>query len=94
MSDPGVVSSLRVALVGKGGAGKSVIAGTLARILARRGHRVLALDVDTLPGLALSLGLALDLVGDRAAVAVRGGAKDKSLHDEAAGQRVELRHPA
>ena len=43
-------------MVGKGGAGKSVVAGTLARILARRGHRVLALDSDTLPGLELSLG--------------------------------------
>jgi CO dehydrogenase maturation factor len=32
------------------------VAGTLARALARRGRRVLALDSDTLPGLALSLG--------------------------------------
>ncbi len=47
---------LRLAVVGKGGAGKSVISGTMARILARRGHRVLALDSDTMPGLALSLG--------------------------------------
>jgi CO dehydrogenase maturation factor len=47
---------MRLAVVGKGGAGKSVIAGTLARIFARRGHRVLALDSDMLPGLALSLG--------------------------------------
>ena len=47
---------MRVAVVGKGGSGKSVITGTLARILARRGHRVLALDSDMQPGLALSLG--------------------------------------
>jgi len=47
---------LRLAVVGKGGSGKSVIAGTLARVLARRGHRVLALDSDTLPGLSISLG--------------------------------------
>lgn len=47
---------MRIAVVGKGGAGKSVIAGTLARTLARRGHRVLALDSDFMPGLALSLG--------------------------------------
>jgi CO dehydrogenase maturation factor len=33
-----------------------VIAGTLARILARRGHKVLALDSDPMPGLTLSLG--------------------------------------
>ena len=47
---------LRIVVVGKGGAGKSVVAGTMARILARRGRRVLALDTDTVPGLALSLG--------------------------------------
>lgn len=47
---------LRLAFAGKGGAGKSVIAATVARLLARRGRRVLALDSDTLPGLALSLG--------------------------------------
>jgi len=47
---------VRIAVVGKGGAGKSVIAGTIARLLARRGRRVLALDSDLMPGLALSLG--------------------------------------
>lgn len=45
-----------VAVAGKGGAGKSVVAGTLARILAREGERVLALDSDMMPGLALNLG--------------------------------------
>jgi CO dehydrogenase maturation factor len=48
---------LWLAVAGKGGAGKSVIAGTLARILARRGHRVLAVDSDPMPGLAQSLGV-------------------------------------
>lgn len=48
--------ALRLAVVGKGGAGKSVVSATLARVLARRGHRVLALDSDTLPGLSISLG--------------------------------------
>jgi len=43
-------------VVGKGGAGKSVISGTMARLLARRGRPVLALDTDPMPGLALSLG--------------------------------------
>jgi len=47
---------MRIAVVGKGGAGKSVVSANLARLLARRGHRVLALDSDTLPGLSLSLG--------------------------------------
>ena len=47
---------LRLAVAGKGGAGKSTIAGTLCRLLARRGMRVLALDSDMQPGLAYSLG--------------------------------------
>ena len=49
---------LRVAMIGKGGAGKTVISSTLARTLARRGRKVFAADLDTCPGLAISLGLA------------------------------------
>lgn len=48
---------MRVAFVGKGGVGKSVIAATVARLIARRPEDVLALDMDTMPGLALSLGV-------------------------------------
>jgi CO dehydrogenase maturation factor len=51
------MAGLRIAVVGKGGAGKSVIAGTLARVMARRGNRVLTLDSDLMPGLSMSLGL-------------------------------------
>lgn len=51
---------LRVAVTGKGGAGKSVIAGTMARLIARRRGRVLALDSDLQPGLSLSLGSGPD----------------------------------
>jgi CO dehydrogenase maturation factor len=48
---------VRVAFVGKGGSGKSVLAATFARLLARRGEPVLTVDSDPLPGLALSLGV-------------------------------------
>lgn len=48
---------LRLAIVGKGGAGKTVIASTLSRLLAREGRSVFACDLDTNPGLAISLGL-------------------------------------
>jgi len=48
---------VRLALMGKGGAGKTVIASTLARLLGRRGQPVLAADLDANPGLAISLGL-------------------------------------
>lgn len=53
---------MRVAVIGKGGAGKSVIAGTMARLVARQGTPVLALDSDLLPGLSLSLGSGPDPV--------------------------------
>jgi CO dehydrogenase maturation factor len=53
------LAAVRVAFVGKGGAGKSVIAGALARVLGRAGERVLAVDSDPLPGLSLSLGLGV-----------------------------------
>lgn len=49
---------LRLAVIGKGGAGKTVLASTLARLLARRGRKVLAVDLDTNPGMAMSLGMA------------------------------------
>lgn len=51
---------MRLAFVGKGGAGKSAICGTFCRLLARRGRRVVAVDSDPLPGLAYSLGLAIE----------------------------------
>jgi CO dehydrogenase maturation factor len=47
----------RVAVCGKGGSGKTTIAGTLARVLARRGRHVVAIDGDSNPNLALTLGL-------------------------------------
>lgn len=44
--------------MGKGGAGKSVIAGTFARLLAARGEPVLAVDSDPMPGMTYSVGVA------------------------------------
>lgn len=49
--------ALRIAVVGKGGAGKSILSATLARTFARRGRRVFVLDHDSAPGLSMSLGL-------------------------------------
>lgn len=47
----------RIAIAGKGGTGKTTIAGTIARLLGSRGRRVLAIDGDTNPNLAHILGL-------------------------------------
>ena len=54
-------SSVKIAVAGKGGTGKTSISGTLARSLARRGRNVLAIDCDSNPNLATSLGLSADL---------------------------------
>jgi len=54
---------LRLALIGKGGAGKTVLSSTLARTLARRGRKVFAVDLDTCPGLAFSLGIPVTDAG-------------------------------
>jgi CO dehydrogenase maturation factor len=48
---------IRLAVIGKGGAGKTVTSSTLARLLGRSGRKVFACDLDTNPGLAMSLGL-------------------------------------
>lgn len=49
---------MRITIAGKGGAGKTTIAGTLARCLGRRTGSVLAMDGDSNPNLALTLGLS------------------------------------
>lgn len=48
---------MKVAVAGKGGSGKTTVAGTLARTLARTGRSVLALDCDSNPMLGISLGV-------------------------------------
>lgn len=49
---------MKIAVVGKGGVGKTTLAGTLARVMARRQQRILAIDGDPNPNLALTLGMA------------------------------------
>jgi CO dehydrogenase maturation factor len=48
---------VKLAIAGKGGSGKTSISGTMARLLAREGRSVLAIDGDSNPNLALTLGL-------------------------------------
>lgn len=48
---------MQIAIAGKGGTGKTTIAGTLARLLARSGRSVLAVDADSNPNLAVILGV-------------------------------------
>lgn len=51
---------MRVALAGKGGAGKTTISATLARLAARDGRSVVAIDADANPNLGIALGLSPD----------------------------------
>ncbi len=48
---------MKIAVVGKGGSGKTTTSAVLARTLGRSGHNTLALDCDSNPNLGLSLGL-------------------------------------
>ena len=48
---------MKIAVVGKGGSGKTTTSAVLARALARHGRSVVALDCDTNPNLGISLGL-------------------------------------
>ena len=69
---------MKIGVVGKGGAGKTTVASLLARALAERGRRVLAVDTDSNPNLGLSLGLdpaeteAVPVVPRSAVVGPRG----------------------
>ena len=53
---------MRIAITGKGGSGKSTVAGTLARHAARRGRTVVAVDADPNPNLGISLGMTQESV--------------------------------
>ena len=55
---------MKLAIAGKGGAGKTTISGTLARQLARQGFGVLALDNDLNPNLPLTVGIEAERMTD------------------------------
>ena len=59
---------MRLAIAGKGGTGKTTIAGTLARLLAQSGRQVIAIDADTNPNLATTLGVPAEQVQGIAAL--------------------------
>ena len=51
---------MKVAVSGKGGVGKTLIAGGLAYGFATRGLKTMAIDADSSPNLALTLGLSAE----------------------------------
>jgi CO dehydrogenase maturation factor len=79
---------MKLAVTGKGGVGKTTIAGTLARVLAHDRQRVLALDADSNPNLASSLGISRE----RAAALVALPPELTEWREDAAGKAyVHLR---
>jgi CO dehydrogenase maturation factor len=54
---------MKIAVSGKGGTGKTFVAGTLAAHFAAGGHPVIAIDADPSPNLALTLGLSPEDAG-------------------------------
>ncbi|MGA2316013.1 MAG: carbon monoxide dehydrogenase accessory protein CooC [Thermodesulfobacteriota bacterium] len=48
---------MKIAISGKGGVGKTTLAGVMARILAHRGRKILAIDADPDSNLASAIGL-------------------------------------
>lgn len=62
---------MRVAFVGKGGVGKSTLAGTVCRLLADAGEHVIAFDGDEVPGLGQVLGAEIGDQWSLTGVAVR-----------------------
>ena len=55
-------ATMKIAIAGKGGSGKTTIAGILTRLLGERGQDVWAIDADSNPNFGVTLGLAPEKV--------------------------------
>ena len=53
---------MKIAISGKGGVGKTTLAGVLSRILAHQGRKVLAIDADPDSNLASAIGLPKEVL--------------------------------
>ncbi len=51
---------MKIAVSGKGGVGKTLVSGTLAGYFAQKGFKVMAIDADPSPNLALTLGIPVE----------------------------------
>ena len=74
---------MKIAISGKGGVGKSTVAGTLSLLWAADGRRVLAVDADPDANLASALGVPPELCAR-----VRTIAQERGLIEERTGAKV------
>lgn len=51
---------MKISVTGKGGVGKTLVTGVLSNFFAKKGFKVLAIDADPSPNLALSLGIPIE----------------------------------
>lgn len=86
---------MRIAVVGKGGSGKTTTAAVLARTFARHGRATLALDCDTNPNLGISLGVGEDATERLIALrdAVDAGEQDHAANTEDLVRRFGVEGP-
>ncbi|WP_029159510.1 AAA family ATPase [Clostridium scatologenes] len=55
---------MKMAITGKGGVGKSTFSAIISRIYAEEGYKVLAVDADPDPNLALALGFPQEMINE------------------------------
>lgn len=81
----------KIAIAGKGGSGKTTVAGTIARLIARTGREVWAIDADSNPNLAVTLGLS-DSEASKLLPIPRTILEEST--DDEGRRKLELRMPA
>lgn len=84
------MGAVRVGIAGKGGVGKTTISAVLARTLARRGYRVIALDCDSDPHLAMSSGIPQDQIDAMVPFVERRGRLEAAIETDGNVTPVQL----